>query len=55
MFNDVNALASTFSIGSSSFLQVMRTTIKSRTSLIFDQIRLWTAELAVLGRLEKSP
>ena len=55
MYNDLNGLASTFSIGTSSFLQVMRTTIKSRTSSKFDQIRPWTAELAVLGRLEESP
>ena len=55
MYNDVNALSSTFSIGSSSFLQVMRTTIKSRTSSKFDKIRPWTAELAALGRLKKSP
>ena len=55
MYNVVNTLAPTFSIRSSSFLQVTRTTIKSRTSLNFDQIQSWTAELAALGRLEKSP
>ena len=38
MYNDVNAPASKFSIGSSLFLQAMRTTIKSRTSSKFDQI-----------------
>ena len=32
MYNVVNTLAPTFSIGSSLFLQVTRTTIKSRTS-----------------------
>ena len=37
MYNDVNALASTFSVGSSSFFQVIRTTIKSSSK--FDQIR----------------
>ena len=55
MYNVVNTLAPLFLIGSSSFLQVRRTTIKSRTSSKFDQIGLWTAELAALGRLEKSP
>ena len=55
MYNLVNTLVPTFSIGSSSFLQVTRTTIKSRTSSKFDQIQPWTAELAALGRLEKSP
>ena len=38
-----------------SFLQVRRTTIKSQTSSKFDQIGPWTAELAALERLEKSP
>ena len=52
MYNDVNVLASTFWIVSSSFLQVMKTTIKSRKSSEFDHIRQWTAELAALGRLE---
>ena len=55
MYNVVNTLAPTFLIRSSSFLQVMRTTIKSRTSSKFDQIQPWTAELAALGRLEKFP
>ena len=55
MFNIVNTLAPLFLIGSSSFLQVRRTTIKSWTSSKFDQIGSWTAELAVLERLEKSP
>ena len=55
MYNVVNTLAPLFLIGSSSFLQVRRTTIKSRSSSKFDQIGLWTAELAALGRLEKSP
>ena len=55
MYNVVNTLASLFLIGSSSFLQVRRTTVKSRPSSKFDQIGPWTAELSVLGRLEKSP
>ena len=46
MYNVVNTQAPTFSIGSSSFLQITRTTIKSRTSSKFHQIRSWTAELA---------
>ena len=37
------------------FLQVSRTTIKSRMRSKVDQIRPWTAELAALERLEKSP
>ena len=57
MYNVVNTLAPlhVFLTGSSSFLQVRMTTIKSRPSLKFDQIGLWTAELAALERLEKSP
>ena len=55
MYNVVNTLAPLFLIGSSSFLQVRRTTIKSRQSLKFDQIGPRTAELAALERLEKSP
>ena len=54
MYN-VNTLPPSFLIGSSSFLQVTRTTIKSWKSLKFDQIRPWAAELAALERLEKSP
>ena len=48
MYNVVNTLAPSFLIGSYSFLQVMRTTIKSWTSSKSDQIRPWTAELAAL-------
>ena len=55
MYNVVNTLASLFFIGSSSFLQVRRPTIKSWTSSKFDQIGPWTAESAALERLEKSP
>ena len=53
--NLVNALAPSFLIRSSSFLQVTRTTIISRTSLKFGQTGPRTAELAALERLEKSP
>ena len=49
----MNALAPLFLIGSSSFLQVRRTAIKSWTSSKFDQIGPWT-ELAALERQEKS-
>ena len=49
----MNTLAPTFLIGYSSYLQVTRTSITSRKSLKFDQIRPRTAELAALGRLEK--
>ena len=55
MYNVVNTLAPSFLIGSSSFLQVTRTTIKAWMSSKFDQILPWTAELAALERLEKSP
>ena len=55
MYNVVNTLAPLFLIGSSSFLQVRRTTIKSRPSSKFHQIRPWTVELAALEHLEKSP
>ena len=55
MYNVLNTLAPLFLIGSSSFLQVRRTTIKSWTSSKFDQIGPLTAELAALVRLEKSP
>ena len=55
MYTVVNTLAPTFSSGSSSFLQVTRKTIMSRTSSKFDHIQQWTEELAALERLEKSP
>ena len=55
MYNVVNTLAPVFLIGSSSSLQVRRITIKSWMSLKFDQIGLWTAGLAALERLGKSP
>ena len=51
----MNTLAPSFLIGSSSYLQVTRTIIISRTNSNFGQIRPRTAELAALERLEKSP
>ena len=52
--NVVSTLAPSFLIRSSSYLQVTRTSITSRTSSKFGQIGPRTAELAVLERLEKS-
>ena len=49
----MNTLAPSFLIGSSSFLQVRRTTIKARMNSKFGQIGSWTAELAAFERLEK--
>ena len=51
----MNTLAPLFLIGSSSYLQVTRTSITSQTSSKFGQIGPRTAELAALERLEKSP
>ena len=51
----MNMLAPSFVIGSSSYLQVKRTTIISLTSSNLGQIRPRTAVLAALERLEKSP
>ena len=51
----MSTLAPTFLIGSSSYLQVTRTFITSRTSSKFGQIGPKTTELAALERLEKSP
>ena len=53
--NVVSTLAPSFLIGSSSYLQVTRTSIRSLTSSKFGQIGPRAAELAALGRLEKSP
>ena len=53
--NVVSTLAPSFLIGSSSYLQVTRTSIISRTSSKFGQIGPRAAELAALERLEKSP
>ena len=55
MFNVVSTLAPSFLIKPSSYLQVTRTSITSRTSSKFGQIGPRTAELAALGHLEKSP
>ena len=54
-YNIVTTLAPSFLIGSSSFLQVTRTTITSRTSSKFGQVGPRAAELTALERLEKSP
>ena len=53
--NLVTTLAPSFFICSSLFLQVTRTTIKSRMGSKFGRIRSGTYELAALERLEKSP
>ena len=53
--NVVNTLVPSFLIGSSSYLQVTRITMKSRISSNLGHIRPRTAELAALERLEKSP
>ena len=55
LYNVVTTLAPSFLIGSSSYMQVTRTSITSQTSSKFGQIRPRTAELAALERLEKSP
>ena len=53
--NVLTTLAPSVLIGSSSYLQVTRTSITSRTSSKFGQIGPRTAELAALELLEKSP
>ena len=53
--NVVSTLAASFLIGSSSYLQVTRTSITSRTSSKFGQIGPRTAEVAALEHPEKSP
>ena len=53
--NLVTTLAPSFLIGSSLFLQVIRTTIKSWMGLKLGSIRQRTYELAALEHLEKSP
>ena len=50
----LSTLAPSFLIGSSSYLQVTRTSIISRTSSKFGQIGPRTAELAALERLENA-
>ena len=54
-YNLVSTLAPSYLIGSSSYLQVTRTSIISRTSSNFSQIEARTAELAALERLKKFP
>ena len=51
----MTTLAPSFLVGSSSYLQVTRTSITSRTSSKFGQTGPRTAELAALERLENSP
>ena len=53
--NVVATLATSFLIGSSSFLGITRTTITSRMSSNFGWVRPQVAELAAIERLEKSP
>ena len=55
LYNVVSTLAPSFLIGYSSYLQITRTSITSRTSSKFGQIGPRTVELAALERLEKSP
>ena len=57
-YNGENVLSTTapsFLIRSSSYLQVTRTSITSRTSSKFGQIGPGTAELAALERMKKIP
>ena len=54
LYNVVTTLAPSFLIGSSSYLQVTKTSITSRTSTKFGKIEPRTAELAALERLEKT-
>ena len=51
----MTTLAPSFLVGSSLFLQVTRTPIKSQMGLKLGSIRRMTYELAALERLEKSP
>ena len=51
----VSTLAPSFLIGSSSFVEVWRTTIISQTSSKVGRIRPQTVELATLERLKKFP
>ena len=51
----VTTLVPSFLIGSSSFFQATRTTIKSRMGFKLGNIRRRTYELAALEHLEKSP
>ena len=51
----MTTLASSFLIGSSVFLQVTMTTIKSRMGSKLGKIGFSTAELAATEHLKKSP
>ena len=51
----MTTLATSFLIGSSLFLQVTGTTIKSQIGSKFGKIEPGTNELVALERLEKSP
>ena len=51
----MTTLATSFFIGSSLFLQVTRTSIKSRMGSNYSKIGLGTYELPALEHLEKSP
>ena len=53
-YNFVSTLAPSIFIGSSSYLQITRTSIKSQTSSNFSQILPRTMELAALERKKKS-
>ena len=55
MNNVVTTLAALFLIVSSLFLQITRTTIKSRMCLKFGRVGSATYELAALEGSEKSP
>ena len=55
LYHVVTTLVPSVLIGSSSYLQVTRTSITSRTSSKLGQIGSRTAELAALECLEKSP
>ena len=48
----MTTLATSFFDGSSSFLQVTRSTIKAQMSLNFNKILSLTSELAALGNLK---
>ena len=50
--NVVTTLAPSFLIGSSSFLQAIRTPMKSRMGSRFSQIGPWTVELSDLEHLK---
>ena len=52
MYNVVNTLAPTFKIGTSSFCQVTKTTLKSGQSSNLRQIRPGALELAALERIK---